>query len=158
MQARGYVRFRIDGQLCRSGQLPKLKVQTEKHDIDVVVDRLKVRPAMQQRLAESPEAALLLAQGRVIALGQPAALSIYLTPALPALFATTLLVSWSHGCFLQLAPMGACQLATGWARKRCLCGRVVAFPSWAWPQGAIKGWDQTQPPSRCCKLGQTLRL
>ncbi|RYF38971.1 MAG: excinuclease ABC subunit UvrA, partial [Comamonadaceae bacterium] len=49
MQAKGYVRFRVDGQSYEFDELPKLK-KTEKHDIDVVLDRIKVRPDMQQRL------------------------------------------------------------------------------------------------------------
>ena len=68
MQAQGYVRFRVDGQAYEFDDLPKLK-KTEKHDIDVVIDRLKVRPDVQQRLAESFEAALRLADGRAIARG-----------------------------------------------------------------------------------------
>ncbi|MFM2330262.1 MAG: hypothetical protein RLZZ494_2365, partial [Pseudomonadota bacterium] len=67
MQAQGYVRFRIDGQVVEAHDLPPLK-KTEKHDIDVVVDRLKTSTAMTQRLAESFEAALGLADGRAIAL------------------------------------------------------------------------------------------
>src|SRR4051812_42420362 len=59
MQAQGYVRFRVDGQNYEFDALPKLK-KSEKHDIDVVIDRLKVRPEMKQRLAESFEAALRL--------------------------------------------------------------------------------------------------
>src|SRR5205814_4785426 len=47
MQAAGYIRFRIGGQLFEFDQLPKLK-KAEKHDIDVVIDRLKVRPEVQQ--------------------------------------------------------------------------------------------------------------
>ncbi len=67
MQAQGYVRFRIDGAIVEPDRLPKLK-KNEKHDIDVVIDRLKVRPDAQQRLAESFEAALRLAEGRAVAL------------------------------------------------------------------------------------------
>jgi hypothetical protein len=59
MQAQGYVRFRINGQIVEAADLKPL-VKNEKHDIDVVVDRLKVKPDMQQRLAESFEAALRL--------------------------------------------------------------------------------------------------
>ncbi|MEY4584543.1 MAG: excinuclease subunit, partial [Pseudomonadota bacterium] len=66
MQAQGYVRFRVDGQAYEFDDLPKLK-KTEKHDIDVVIDRLKVREDLKQRLAESFEAALKLADGRAIA-------------------------------------------------------------------------------------------
>ena len=72
MQAQGYVRFRIGsngqpGQVFEAGELPKLK-KNEKHDIDVVIDRLRVQPGLQQRLAESFEAALRIADGRAIAL------------------------------------------------------------------------------------------
>src|SRR5574343_1181812 len=57
MQALGYVRFRVDGQTYEHENLPALK-KTEKHDIDVVIDRVKVRADLQQRLAASFEAAL----------------------------------------------------------------------------------------------------
>ncbi|RZL04909.1 MAG: excinuclease ABC subunit UvrA, partial [Rubrivivax sp.] len=67
MQAQGYVRFRVGGETFEYDDLPKLK-KTEKHDIDVVIDRLKVREDARQRLAESFEAALRLADGRALAL------------------------------------------------------------------------------------------
>src|SRR5574343_1027807 len=67
MQAQGYIRFRINGQIVEAGALQPL-AKNEKHDVDVVVDRLKVRPDMAQRLAESFEAALRLADGRALAL------------------------------------------------------------------------------------------
>ena len=78
MQAQGYVRFRINGVAVDAENLPALK-KTEKHDIDVVVDRIKVRPdsdpqgraQARQRLAESFEAALRLASGRAIAMEIP---------------------------------------------------------------------------------------
>src|SRR4051812_32740890 len=61
MQAQGFVRFRVDGNTVEASDLPKLK-KTEKHDIDVVIDRVKVSPeGLQQRLAESFEAALRIA-------------------------------------------------------------------------------------------------
>src|SRR5205814_2869970 len=87
MQAQGYVRFRVDGSAYEAADVPKLK-KAEKHDIDVVIDRVKVQPGiqpagaarpppeapppglgsgpasgLQQRLAESFEAALRVADG-----------------------------------------------------------------------------------------------
>src|SRR5574337_537109 len=56
MLSRGYVRFRVDGAVVEAGELPALK-KNDKHDIDVVVDRLKTRADAKQRLAESFEAA-----------------------------------------------------------------------------------------------------
>src|SRR5665811_249749 len=67
LQAQGYVRFRVNGQIYEFDKLPALK-KTEKHDIDVVIDRIRVRADLQQRLAESFEAALRLANGRAIAI------------------------------------------------------------------------------------------
>jgi excinuclease ABC subunit A len=55
MQAAGYVRFRVGGETFEYDALPKLK-KTEKHDIDVVIDRLRARPDMQQRLAPARSA------------------------------------------------------------------------------------------------------
>ena len=66
MQAQGYVRFRVDGITFEAADLPKLK-KAEKHDIDVVIDRVKVHrdlhESLRQRLAESFEAALRIADG-----------------------------------------------------------------------------------------------
>src|SRR4051812_48670653 len=74
MQAQGFIRFRVDGQTVEAVDVPKLK-KAEKHDIDVVIDRIKVQPAaeagagapLRQRLAESFEAALRIADGRALA-------------------------------------------------------------------------------------------
>ena len=63
MQAQGFVRFRVDGQILEISELQALK-KNEKHDLDVVIDRLKVREDIKQRLAESIETALRLADGR----------------------------------------------------------------------------------------------
>ncbi|MCE1172616.1 MAG: excinuclease ABC subunit UvrA, partial [Azovibrio sp.] len=57
LRAQGFVRLRIDGQVYEMDALPKL-TKTHKHTVDVVVDRLKVRDDMRQRLAESFETAL----------------------------------------------------------------------------------------------------
>src|SRR5476649_772950 len=66
MQAQGYVRFRVDGKIVEASDVPVLK-KTEKHDIDIVIDRPKTRDDARQRLAESFEAALRIADGRAIA-------------------------------------------------------------------------------------------
>ena len=63
LRAQGFVRARVNGKLYELDELPKLDKQ-KKHSIDVVVDRFKVRADLQQRLAESFETALNLADGR----------------------------------------------------------------------------------------------
>ena len=67
LRAQGFVRLRIDGEVHEIDDLPRLK-RNVKHTVEVVVDRLRVRPEAKQRLAESFETALRHADGRVIAL------------------------------------------------------------------------------------------
>ncbi len=98
MQAQGYVRFRVDGRTVEAADVPTLKLKkAEKHDIDVVIDRIKVQPhgdaaagaPLRQRLAESFEAALRIADGRALAVemdGAGATEHLYSSKfALPAL-------------------------------------------------------------------------
>ncbi|MEE1200024.1 MAG: excinuclease ABC subunit UvrA [Christensenellales bacterium] len=62
MQRQGYVRARIDGELYELSDPPKI-AKTKKHTIEIVVDRLIVRPDVQQRLTDSLETALRLSDG-----------------------------------------------------------------------------------------------
>jgi excinuclease ABC subunit A len=66
LAAKGYARARVDGELIQLAEAPKLGKQF-KHTIEVVVDRLVVKEGIRQRLADSVETALGLAEGRVLA-------------------------------------------------------------------------------------------
>ena len=152
MQARGYVRFRVDGQIVEAAELPTLK-KNEKHDIDVVIDRIKVRPDIKQRLAESFEAALRAADGRAIALEMDAAADAQR----PGGHGKEHLFSSKFACpvcsyalpeleprlFSFNAPMGACPSCDGLGQQTVFDPeRVVAFPSLSLAGGAVKGWDR----------------
>lgn len=146
MQAAGYVRFRVDGQTYEYNDLPKLK-KTEKHDIDVVIDRLRARPDMQQRLAESFEAALRLAEGRAIALELGAEGSPDREHLFNAKFACPIchysLSELEPRLFSFNSPVGACPSCDGLGHREVFDPtRVVAFPSLSLASGAIKGWDR----------------
>lgn len=65
LAAQGFARVRVDGQVYPLTDPPTLKKQI-KHDIDVVVDRLQVKLSQKQRLTESVETALGLADGVVV--------------------------------------------------------------------------------------------
>jgi excinuclease ABC subunit A len=65
MQTKGFSRARVDGDIVRLDEAPKLK-KYEKHDIEVVVDRLSVKTAARRRLADSVETALGLTGGTII--------------------------------------------------------------------------------------------
>ncbi len=146
MQAAGYVRFRVDGQVYEYNDLPKLK-KTEKHDIDVVIDRLRARPDMQQRLAESFEAALRLAESRAIALELGAEGSADKEHLFNAKFACPIchysLSELEPRLFSFNSPVGACPTCDGLGSREVFDpARVVAFPSLSLASGAIKGWDR----------------
>ena len=153
MQAQGYVRFRVDGQAYEFDNLPKLK-KTEKHDIDVVIDRLKVREDLKQRLAESFEAALKLADGRAIAQemdsSAPATAGdapIFKEHLFNAKFScpvcTYSISELEPRLFSFNSPVGACQTCDGLGHMEFFDpARVVAFPSLSLASGAIKSWDR----------------
>ena len=142
MQAQGYVRFRIDGQVVEATELPKLK-KTEKHDIDVVIDRLKVRPDMQQRLAESFEAALRLADGRAIAHEMDTGAEHVFSSKFACPVCSYSLSELEPRLFSFNSPVGACPSCDGIGQVSAFDpGRVVAFPSLSLAAGAVKGWDR----------------
>jgi excinuclease ABC subunit A len=153
MQAQGYVRFRVDGQAYEFDNLPKLK-KTEKHDIDVVIDRLKVREDLKQRLAESFEAALKLADGRAIAQemdsSAPATAGdapIFKEHLFNAKFScpvcTYSISELEPRLFSFNSPVGACPSCDGLGHMEFFDpARVVAFPTLSLASGAIKSWDR----------------
>lgn len=150
MQAQGYVRFRISQTVLDFDALPALK-KTEKHNIDVVLDRIKVRAdgeeegvnPLRQRLAESFEAALRLADGRALAVDMDTGAET----AFSAKFACPL-CSYTVGeleprLFSFNSPMGACPTCDGLGHTEFFDpARVVAFPTLSLASGAIKGWDR----------------
>jgi excinuclease ABC subunit A len=152
MQAQGYVRFRVDGQAYEFDQLPQLK-KTEKHDIDVVIDRVKVRADLKQRLAESFEAALRVAGGRAIAVEVDSVSSMTDEVGTPkehlfnAKFSCPVcsysIAELEPRLFSFNSPVGACPACDGLGSQEFFDpARVVAFPTLSLASGAIKGWDR----------------
>ena len=165
MQAQGYVRFRVDGTTYEFDDLPKLK-KTEKHNIDVVIDRVKVRadkemptldaaapaadgtpaaapPALRQRLAESFEAALRLADGKAIALEMDSGKEHLFSAKFSCPVCSYSLSEMEPRLFSFNSPVGACPGCDGLGHKEFFDpARVVAFPTLSLASGAIKGWDR----------------
>jgi excinuclease ABC subunit A len=142
LQAQGYVRFRLNGQTVSFEDLPALK-KTEKHDIDVVIDRLKVKPEMQQRLAESFEAALRLADGKAIALEMDTGKEHLFSARFSCPLCSYALGELEPRLFSFNSPQGACPACDGLGHTEVFdAERVVAFPSLSLASGAIKGWDR----------------
>jgi excinuclease ABC subunit A len=149
MQSQGYVRFRVDGRTVEAADVPKLK-KSEKHDIDVVIDRIKVQPGIEQRLAESYEAALRIADGRALAVEIDAAPATGAHPhehLFSSKFACPLcdysLPELEPRLFSFNSPVGACPTCGGLGVTTVFdAERVVAFPSLSVASGAVKGWDR----------------
>ena len=142
MQAQGYVRFRVDGAAYEFDELPKLK-KTEKHNIDVVIDRLKVRADMQQRLAESFEAALRLADSKAIALEMDTGKEHLFSAKFSCPVCSYSLADMEPRLFSFNSPVGACPSCDGLGHREFFDpARIVAFPSLSLASGAVKGWDR----------------
>lgn len=152
MQAQGFVRFRIrsGGGAANEGTarvydidaLPKLK-KTEKHSIDVVIDRVKVRADLKQRLAESFETALRLADGRAVALEMDTDKEHVFSSKFACPVCSYSLQELEPRLFSFNNPMGACPTCDGLGQMTFFDPkRVVAFPALSLASGAIKGWDR----------------
>ncbi|WP_244814489.1 excinuclease ABC subunit UvrA [Caballeronia sp. Lep1P3] len=152
MQAQGFIRFRIrsGGGTANEGvakiyevdSLPKLK-KNDKHTIDVVIDRLKVRPDMKQRLAESFETALRLADGRAIALEMDTDHEKLFSSKFACPICSYSLQELEPRLFSFNNPMGACPECDGLGQITFFDPkRVVAHPSLSLAAGAVKGWDR----------------
>jgi excinuclease ABC subunit A len=142
MQAQGYVRFRIDGTTYDATDVPKLK-KAEKHDIDIVIDRVKVQPGLQQRLAESFEAAMRIADGRAMALEMDTAKEHLFSSKFACPICSYSLSELEPRLFSFNSPVGACPTCDGLGQVTAFDpDRVVAFPSLSLASGAVKGWDR----------------
>ncbi|MAF01757.1 MULTISPECIES: excinuclease ABC subunit UvrA [Herbaspirillum] len=147
MQAQGFVRFRIQSgtgsaKVYEVDDLPKLK-KTEKHTIDVVIDRVKVKAEIKQRLAESFETALRLADGRAIALEMDSGKEHLYSNKFACPICGYSLQELEPRLFSFNNPMGACPECDGLGHIEFFDPkRIVAFPNLSLASGAIKGWDR----------------
>ena len=142
LKAQGFVRLRIDGKIYEIDALPQL-AKTTKHNVDVVVDRLKVKADMKQRIAESFETALRLAEGKAIAVEMDTDKEHLFSAKFSCPMCDYSLVELEPRLFSFNNPMGACPSCDGLGNINFFDPkRVVAFPHLSLASGAIKGWDR----------------
>ncbi len=142
LRAQGFVRLRIDGEIHEIDALPKLD-KNKKHDIDVVIDRLKVREDTRQRLAESFEVALRHADGRAIALNMDTQEEHLFSARFSCPHCNFALQELEPRIFSFNNPMGACPKCDGLGVIQFFDSkRVVAHPELSLSSGAIRGWDR----------------
>ena len=152
LQAQGFVRFRVrsgggttntaKAEIFEVDQLPKLK-KTDKHSIEVVVDRIKVRPDIQQRLAESFETALRLADGKAMIVDMDTGVDTIFSSKFACPICSYSLQELEPRLFSFNNPMGACPSCDGLGHTSFFDPkRIVAHPDLSLASGAIKGWDR----------------
>jgi excinuclease ABC subunit A len=139
----GYVRALVDGETVMLDDPPTLALRKQ-HDIDVIVDRFRVRDDIRLRLAESFEAALELGEGvaRVLPLdGEGAELLFSSRFACPACGFS--IDELEPRLFSFNNPVGACGACDGLGVVQYFDEeRVVQQTDLSLPAGAIRGWDR----------------
>lgn len=143
LQAKGYVRARINGELCELDDPPPLALR-QKHTIEVVIDRIKVRPDAAQRLSESFENALKLADGVALLASMNGQFEDQL---FSSNFACTecgySLPELEPRLFSFNNPAGACSACDGLGVDQFFDpDRVIHDATLSLADGAIRGWDR----------------
>ncbi len=142
LKAQGFVRVRVDGETYELDAAPKL-AKNNKHNVDVVIDRLKVRADMKQRIAESFETALRLADGKALAVEMDSSKEHLFSAKFSCPVCDYSLAELEPRLFSFNNPMGACPKCDGLGQISFFDPkRVVAFPHLSLASGAIKGWDK----------------
>ncbi|KAF7788557.1 excinuclease ABC subunit A [Pseudoalteromonas rubra] len=144
LASQGFIRARIDGEVCDLSDPPTLELH-KKHTIEVVVDRFKVKEGLEQRLAESFETALELADGIAVVAAMDDSLDEELV--FSANFACPTcgyaMTELEPRLFSFNNPAGACQSCDGLGVRQFFDpSRVVQNPELSLSGGAIKGWDK----------------
>jgi excinuclease ABC subunit A len=144
LRGQGFVRARIDGKVVELDETPKLDPK-KKHSIDAVVDRLKVRSDATQRLAESFETALRLADGvaRVSFMDDPSREELVFSDKFACTICGYSIAELEPKLFSFNNPAGACATCSGLGMQQFFDpGRVVHHPNLSLAGGAIRGWDR----------------
>jgi excinuclease ABC subunit A len=144
LAAQGYIRARIDGEVCDLSQPPALELQ-KKHTIEVVVDRLKVRDDIQLRLSESFETALALTSGTatVAFMDEPDRQQLLFSANFACPHCGYSMQELEPRLFSFNNPAGACQTCDGLGIQQFFDpSRVIANPELSLSGGAIRGWDK----------------
>jgi excinuclease ABC subunit A len=145
LRAQGFVRARVDGVVYDLDEVPALELR-RKHTIEVVVDRIKVREDLKQRLAESFETAIILADGIAIispmdddsALGEKLFSARYACP-----YCDYSLQELEPRMFSFNNPNGACPECDGLGISQFFDpDRVVSSTHVSLAGGAVRGWDR----------------
>ena len=144
LAAQGYIRARIDGEICDLSDPPELALQ-KKHTIEVVVDRFKVRSDLATRLAESFETALELSGGTAVVadMDDPKTEELVFSANFACPHCGYSVPELEPRLFSFNNPAGACPTCDGLGVQQFFDeSRVVQNESISLAGGAVKGWDR----------------
>lgn len=144
LAAQGYIRARIDGEVCDLSDPPKLELQ-KKHTIEVVVDRFKVRDDIAQRLAESFETTLELSGGTAVIadMDDPQVEELIFSANFACPVCGYSMTELEPRLFSFNNPAGACPSCDGLGVQQFFDPeRVIQNTEISLAGGAIKGWDR----------------
>ncbi len=144
LMSNGFIRARIDGIVVDLDDAPALD-KNRKHTIEAVVDRLRIRADVQQRLAESFETALELTDGvaRVADMDDPETEELVFSARFACPVCGYSIPELEPRMFSFNNPAGACQECDGLGVKQFFDpDLVVADPDLTLTEGAIRGWDR----------------
>ncbi|MDH0450167.1 excinuclease ABC subunit UvrA [Shewanella sp. GD04112] len=144
LSAQGYIRARIDGEVCDLTDPPALDLHV-KHTIEVVVDRFKVRSDIQQRLAESFETALELSGGIAVvaSMDESTTEELIFSANFACPHCGYSMAELEPRIFSFNNPAGACPTCDGLGVQQFFDpDRVITNPELSLAGGAIRGWDR----------------
>lgn len=144
LQSQGFVKFRINQEIYDLDIDPLPTVgKNQKRTIEVVIDRLKVRPEHKQRLAESFEKSLEIGGGRAILINLDTAEETLFSARLSCPICDYALPELEPRLFSFNSPSGMCPQCDGLGMIRFIDpARVVQAPQLSLAEGAIKSWDK----------------
>ncbi|GAA0373939.1 excinuclease ABC subunit UvrA [Bowmanella denitrificans] len=144
LAAQGFIRARIDGEICDLSDPPTLDLH-KKHTIEVVVDRFKVRDDLQLRLAESFETALGLSGGtaKIAWMDEPGKQEIVFSANFACPHCGYSMAELEPRLFSFNNPAGACQTCDGLGTRQFFdASKVIVNEELSLAGGAIRGWDK----------------
>lgn len=144
LAAQGFIRARIDGEVCDLSDPPTLELQ-KKHTIEVVVDRLKVRPDIQLRLSESFETTLALTAGtaKVAFMDEPDREELLFSANFACSHCGYSMEELEPRLFSFNNPAGACKTCDGLGIEQFFdTKRIITNGELSLSGGAIRGWDK----------------
>ena len=139
LRAQGFIRIRLDGTIYEIDDIPIIQ-KNLKHHLDVVIDRIKIHVDIKQRITESVETGLKIADGKIISINMDTKETKLFSAKFSCPHCEYALTELEPRLFSFNNPMGACPECDGLGHKNFFdANRVVAFPQLSLSSGAIKG-------------------